>query len=481
MGEYLRPDVYVERTSNGVSAIESVGTATAGFIGTSARGKVGEPTFVTSWTDFVSRFARGLKSPFLKNSDLAYAIYGYFQNGGSRAYVTRVADGTETVALGTGTSVSFKAVDEGTWANDKLKASIVVDEEDTVKLVVEYDGEIQEVFNNVNGDVESENFIKEVVNGTSKYLTVVDITLDEGVTAIPVEEVVFKGGVDGLVTLVDDTFIGEKGLHSFDEVDEITIVSIPGQTSKAVLQGILDYCSNRGDCFAVLDSPMGMETQEIVTFKKELGGSYGAIYYPWGSVVDPIGKGKLKMIPPSGHIAGIYARTDKTRGVHKAPAGLEAQIKGFVETERKLANGDVEILNPLGVNCIMAKPNNGIVVWGARMIAPHLDRRYVSDIRLDINIEESLYKATQWTVFESNDQELWGKIIAQVKAYLYVIWSDGALFGENPDEAFFVKCDAELNTEEIRASGRVLVDIGYAKKKPAEFTIFRLSQKTATR
>lgn len=480
MGEYLRPDVYIEREAKGAEPIQSVGTATAGFIGISPKGVIGKAEFVTSWTEFVHKFARGLSTPFINDSDLAYAVYGYFQNGGGRAFVTRVAGETATkattvVGLVAEEEVSIRALEEGTWANTNLEVVLIPNEPGVnVDVIVKFMGESVEKYTKVTIDPDSENYIFKAVNGVSKYIEIVSApTLAEGIG-------IFSGGLDGIDDIEDTDYLGGKGLRAFDSVEDVNLIAIPGQTSKTVAQGILDYCANRQDCFAILDSSMNLDPTEILAEKKELGGSYGAYYYPWGKVVDPIGKGRLRLVPPSGHIAGIYARTDRNRGVHKAPAGVETQIRGFVEVERPLSNGHIELLNPQGINCIVAKPNRGIVIWGARMMTPHLDRNYVSDIRLDINIEESLYTGTQWVVFEPNDEILWGRIIAQVKAFLYLKWVDGALFGATPEEAFFVKCDEELNTEEVRDAGRVIVEVGYAKKKPAEFTIFRLSQKTAS-
>ena len=145
--------------------------------------------------------------------------------------------------------------------------------------------------------------------------------------------------------------------------------------------------------------------------------------------------------------------------------------------ERGLSDGEVELLNAKAVNCIMSKPNKGIVVWGARLATPDKDRFYVSDMRLDIMIEGSLYEGTQWSIFEPNDEKLWGSLTAQVKAFLYNLWVDGALFGATPEEAYFVKCDEELNSQEVRDAGKVIIEVGYAKKKPAEFTIIRITQK----
>ena len=472
MGNYMRPDVYVERVNDGTPNIETTGTSTAGMVGIAPRGVMNEAVFVTSWTDYVNKFARGLNSPFFADSDLAYSVYGFFQNGGNKLFVTRIGDGSEAKAVATigVEEIELEAVDAGTWANEKLKVEVVADGEQ-FNFIVKFNGEIVELFENVNAETGDENFIIEVVNNGSKFVKITSATaLDEG-------EASFLGGKDGIENLEDLQYI--EALKTFDFADDIALIAIPGQTTKPVAQGLLDYCEAKKTCFAVLDMPMGLEPTEAVSYKKELANPYGAIYYPWGNIVDPIGRGKMRLTPPSGHILGVFARTDNERGVHKAPAGLEAQIKGFVETERKLSNEDLEILNSKNINAIIARPNQGIVVWGARLLKPHLDRKYVSDTRLDLNIETTLYNNTQWTLFEPNDEALWNRLESQIKAYMISLWTDGALYGASPEEAFFVKCDAELNPPEVRAQGRVIANVGYAKQNTTEFTIIRLSQKTA--
>lgn len=477
MGEYLRPDVYVERKASGASPIQALGTSTGAFVGVALRGEVGVPTLVTSWTEYVNSFARGLDSPFVKSSDLAYAVYGFFQNGGGRCYITRVATATAKSATATQEvdGASFTALGEGAWANTKLSLKVTANEDDKslFDISVIYNDEVVEVFEGLSNDMDSKEYYVEALS-KSGYIRA------KGGTLAVTEKLAFAGGVEGNTGLNDADYLGEKGLKAFDNVDEINIVAIPGQTSKAVLQGLVDYCSNRKTCFAVLDAPLGLEPDAMITFKKEnLSGNYGAVYYPWGKVLDPLStKGALRLVPPSGHVMGIYARTDVERGVYKAPAGTEATVKGFVELETKLTNGHVDLLNSNRVNCIMARKNQGIVVWGARVLTPHLDRVYVSDMRFDINLETSLYEGTQWTVFEPNNSALWNRITGAVKAFLYNYWADGALFGSTPDEAYFVKCDEELNPQEVRDAGKVICEVGVARNKPAEFVIFRISQKT---
>ena len=472
MSEYLRPDVYVEEKPSGASPIEAVGTSTGGFVGTAQRGRVGVATLVTSWTDYVNKFARGLKSPFSGDSYLAFAVYGFFQNGGGRAYVTRIAKGATKATAELGEGILVSALDEGTWANNNLEVKIVTGE-NGLDLQVLFEGEIVEVFENVTATPNEGNYISDI---KSNFVT---ITVSSE-TELAVGSATLSGGTDGSA-VSDADYLGENGLQAFNVIDNINLIAIPGQTSKAVLQGLVDYCDSRNDCFAILDIPEGLNATEALSARKEICGTNGACYYPWGKVIDPLGSdGKLRLVPPSGHVMGVYARTDRERGVHKAPAGVEATVRGFVEMERPLANSDIDILNPAGVNCITARPNQGIVIWGARSLSSNPNKRYVSDVRLDINILVSSYLGTQWAVFEPNDEVLWGRISDQLKGFLFNKWQEGALFGATPEEAYYVKCDEELNTEEVRNSGRVIAEIGYAKKKPGEFVILRFSQKTAT-
>lgn len=475
MASYLRPDVYVERVASGAEPIQTQGTAVAGFVGIARRGEIGEATLVTSWTEFTERFSKGLDTPFMADSDLAYAVYGYFQNGGGTAFIVRTASETAeraSVLIPAENGIKIYAKDEGTWGN-KLSMKVTSTQENGVDIFnveVSLDDEVVETFEGLTNDITDENYYLPIINSDSKFITVPAGGLQVG-------EGAFSGGKDGIEDITDADFLGERGLKALDKAEAVRIVAIPGQTSKAIQQGILDYCSGRKDCFGIVDIGLGRTPTEALADKAEIGGSYGAVYYPWGKVVDPIGRGKLRLTPSSGHIAGVYARTDSERGVYKAPAGTEAVVKGFVEMERGLSNGEVELLNAKAVNCIMSKPNKGIVVWGARMATPDKDRFYVSDMRLDIMIEGSLYEGTQWSIFEPNDEKLWGSLTAQVKAFLYNLWVDGALFGATPEEAYFVKCDEELNSQEVRDAGKVIIEVGYAKKKPAEFTIIRITQK----
>jgi phage tail sheath protein FI len=200
---------------------------------------------------------------------------------------------------------------------------------------------------------------------------------------------------------------------------------------------------------------------------------YAAMYYPWFTVLDPL-TGTNLAVPPSGHLAGVWARNDDTRGVHKAPAN--EVIRGAIRPETQLTKGENDLLNPMGVNCIRAFPGRGIRVWGARTLSSESEWRYLNVRRLFNYLEESIMEGTQWVVFEPNDDALWARIRRSIAAFLVNEWRKGALFGLTPDEAFYVKCDRETNPAEGIDAGQVVCEIGVAPVKPAEFVIFRLAQ-----
>ncbi|NTU83253.1 MAG: phage tail sheath family protein [Chloroflexales bacterium] len=289
------------------------------------------------------------------------------------------------------------------------------------------------------------------------------------------------------------------GLGALEEISDITMLVCPDLMSaymrtekqeddRLILAGLqkdlLNHCTTMKDRFAILDAPPAMSVAEIQTYRMSTAnfdsdtGKYGAIYYPWICVANPEAKNggeRMIMIPPSGHIAGIYARVDEERGVHKAPAN-EA-IRGALKLERRLIDPEQGVLNPIGVNCIREFPGRGILVWGARTLAaPSSEWRYINVRRLFNFIEESIYEGTQWVVFEPNDMDTWERVKRTITAFLNRVWSSGALFGATADEAFYVKCDAELNTPAVRDAGQLIVEVGLAPVKPAEFVIFRFKQ-----
>lgn len=278
------------------------------------------------------------------------------------------------------------------------------------------------------------------------------------------------------------------GIESLEAIDDITMVvvpdlmsTLPGQnldlnTVKAVQTGIIAHCERLGDRVAILDAPPNLNPQQVKSWRMEVTGfdsSYATMYYPWIEVSDPV-TNQPAFIPPSGYMAGIWARNDNTRGVHKAPAN--EVVRGATGLAYSCTKGEQDVLNPNGVNCIRAFPGMGIRVWGARTLSSNASWRYINVRRLFNYVEKSIERGTQWVVFEPNEPRLWAKVRRDVNAFLQTVWRDGALFGLNPSDAYYVKCDEELNPPASRDLGRLVIEIGMAPVKPAEFVIFRISQ-----
>jgi uncharacterized protein len=306
---------------------------------------------------------------------------------------------------------------------------------------------------------------------------------------------------------------GRTGLAALEAIDEVAIVAAPGYSDALAYEELLSHCERLGDRVAILDPPGNIDSTEPLTrvatpaAKPALpGGSaqpkdgpkdgdakppaptaaaetpglrprasdYGTFYVPWIVVRDPL-SGDVVSTPPSGHVAGVWARTDLTRGVHKAPAN--EPIRGVVDLGYRVTRGEQETLNPAGVNCIRYFPAEGVRIWGARTLAAEASEwRYLNVRRLFSMLKESIGDGTRWIVFEPNDQLLWRSIRRDVGAFLTRVWRDGALMGRTPQEAFFVKCDEETNPAEVRDAGMVVAEIGVAPVKPAEFVVFKLSQ-----
>jgi phage tail sheath protein FI len=293
------------------------------------------------------------------------------------------------------------------------------------------------------------------------------------------------------------------GLQVLEQIDEVAIVAIPGFADAAYYDAALSHCEKLQDRVAVLDPPGGVSDISLLTQvaaastkpaaagaatargeqpgaattgvrPRQSDGGYGAYYFPWITVRDPISNETVN-VPPSGHIAGIWARSDAARGVHKAPAN--EVLRGALNVTYLLTREEQGTLNQNGVNGIRFFPSEGIRVWGGRTVAASSSEwRYLNVRRLFNMIEESIAKNTRWIVFEPNDRTLWKSIRRDVSAFLTRIWRDGALMGRTPEEAFFVKCDEETNSPEVIDAGMVVTLIGIAPVKPAEFIIFRISQ-----
>jgi hypothetical protein len=397
MPTYLAPDIYVEEVSGGARPIEAVGTSTPGFVGVAPdpSKRMNEPVAINNW----AQFAREFVPEGSESTPLSHAVYGFFQNGGSRCYVVNVGEG-----------------------------------------------------NPIAG-----------------------------------------GGRE------------RTGLAVLEQIDEIAIVAAPGYTDAASYDALLTHCETLQDRVAILDAPRDIASINPLTQvaavdvpgesggggdggtdepddeeglrARDSEGGYGAYYFPWITVRDPLSPGEMVNVPPSGHIAGIWARSDAERGVHKAPAN--EIVRGALNLTYRLTRAEQGTLNQAGVNCVRFFATEGIRVWGARTLASDPEWRYLNVRRLFNMIKESIAQSTRWIVFEPNDSTLWKSIRRDISAFLTVLWRDGALMGQTPQEAFFVKCDEETNPPEIIDQGKVVTLIGIAPVKPAEFIIFRISQQQA--
>jgi phage tail sheath protein FI len=540
MPEYLSPGVYVEEVDRGPKPIEGVGTSMAAFVGFTEKAELvrevgGElvvenllnhPQLVTNWTQYVERFGG-----FVAGVNLPQSVYGYFMNGGSRCYVVSVrtfpkAEATLVNAQGK-PALSVRARMAGA---EGMKLRVRVGDlalpapAPAAKKGAE--GEAPQAAPEEGGDYGFTLHVeKETATGGWKYLETLSgvkfqTALVEGkkrtvltfknnklpkfVELAVLEETSLEKAVpreqeQPLMIekkLLEAPQLGEfrgdvserKGVEGLEVLDDVTMLCVPDLMTtmpgeklnldmvKSAQMLMIAHCERMGDRVAILDVPPDLTPQEVKKWRMDVAGfdsSYAAMYYPWIKVMDPVTE-VLVNIPPSGHMAGLWARSDNTRGVHKAPAN--EIVLGAVGLAYQTTKGEQDTLNPIGVNCIRAFPGRGIRVWGARTLSSDPSWRYINVRRLFNYVEKSIENGTQWVVFEPNNRKLWARVNRDVSSFLRMVWRDGALFGSSPAEAFYVKCDDELNPPESRDLGRLIVEIGLAPVKPAEFVIFRISQ-----
>jgi len=299
--------------------------------------------------------------------------------------------------------------------------------------------------------------------------------------------------------------VAGTGLHALDKVTDVNLIAIPGQGDAATVSAGMDYCKNQRqlkDCFFIGDigsldislarsnnAPTSVsvskvsDVQAYATTNAALdksAGDFGAIYYPWVWAADPVlgvGRNPRILLPPSGFVAGIYARIDNSRGVFKAPAGTEAGVADALAAATNVSDAEQDLLNPINVDVIRTVPGSGIVVWGARTIGSDASWRYIPVRRMAIFIRVSIYYGIQWAVFEPNDEPLWASLRLNIRSFMLTQFRAGAFQGSTPDDAFFVKCDSTTTTQQDIDNGVVNILVGFAPLKPAEFVVLKLSQK----
>ncbi|MFG2333295.1 phage tail sheath family protein [Streptomyces sp. NPDC048604] len=515
MPSYLSPGVYVEEVEAGSRPIEGVGTAVAAFVGLAAEGPCDTPTLVANWSQFTSTFG-----DFVEGSYLAHAVYAYFLNGGGTCYVVRVGgDGSAAAqesrpaaakrgrsgalpagprsALGGFQVAALEGTGDGV-AVEVADASGESPGEDAFTLNVKRGDRVEETWQ-VSAKRSQRNYVVTVVRDKSRLITVEDAgpaqtharPENQSVGLAPAPAPAAVPAVPA--SLAPSDYVGSAdertGFGGLETVDEITMLAVPDLMSayqqgaldaegvKAVQLAMIAHCELMGNRVAIIDPLPDLSPQRVKEWRMTGAGydsKYAALYYPWVKVADPSAPNQMKFVPPSGALAGVWARNDESRGVHKAPAN--EVVRGAVDLAVHLTKGEQDLLNPIGVNCIRSFPGRGIRVWGARTLSSDPAWRYLNVRRLFNYIEESILIGTQWVVFEPNDDALWARIRRTISAFLVNEWRKGALFGLTPDEAFYVKCDRETNPAEGIDAGQVVCEIGIAPVKPAEFVIFRLAQ-----
>jgi Bacteriophage tail sheath protein len=510
MPSYLTPGVYVEEIPAQSKPIEGVGTSVAAFVGLAPGGPVNRPMRISNWTQFAKLYGdpnEPENGPFMPGAYLAHSVYGFFQNGGGVCWIVRVggADGDQraqaalpaatgdgellraTAKEGVADQVSIEITPEAAPGGDgdEGKADAA-----TYRVVVSA-GPQREEYDGLTLKKGRQNVVTKV-NAGSSLVTLEelggggDVAPREGTytLSVPAAEPVSVGPGE-----FEGDVAHRRGLGGLAAVDEITMLCIPDlvtlsqngdDTMFRDIQGkMLAHAEGAKDRIAILDPPPDLLPQDVLEWRMSTAGydsKFATLYYPWLEVMDPLTRRPM-MVPPSGHMAGVWARTDNTRGVHKAPAN--EVVLGVNGLAFQITHEEQGGLNQRGINCIRSFPGRGIRVWGARTLSSDPEWRYLNVRRLFNYISESIMEGTQWAVFEPNDERLWIRLRISVSSFLTRTWREGALFGATPDEAFYVKCDGETNPPDVIDAGQVVMEIGISPVKPAEFVIFRISQYTA--
>ena len=517
MATYAAPGVYVEEVPSSQKVLTAAATAIAAFVGFTEKAPADDPSdpdglkprLVTSWTQF-----EDLYGSFAAGCVLPHSVYGYFNNGGSVAYIVRIPD---KAPAGKPAQLGLPSSDRAlgkplqvTTVEPDANITVVINPEDgdpdakgpnAFRLSVFENGAEVEQHDNLEFGSGNRNVEKVVNDASTKVKVKVDLAKDADLSTL-ID--VLKPGSYPLkkadpvpVPVSGKKFAGSEsartGINGLALADEVTMVIVPDLITaatkqdgsidysmwKAVQTALIGHCELQANRMAILDAPPGMTPQQVKEWRSDeamYDSAFAVLYYPWIKVDNPVGSnGDSEMLlPPSGHIAGVWARTDESRGVWKAPAN--DTIRGCLDVERAITKNEQGTLNPSGINCIRPFGTRGIRVWGARTLSSDTDWRYVNVRRLFNMVESTIMEGTQYAVFEPNDQTLWEGVSRTLTAFLTGLWQQGALFGVSAEQAFYVKCDAETNPPNSIDEGKLVVEVGLAPVKPAEFVIFRISQ-----
>jgi phage tail sheath protein FI len=521
------PGVYIEEVPSGVRTITGVATSITAFIGAAPKGPVNVPTVINNFGDYERLFG-GLSA----SSTMSYAVRDFYGNGGSQGVIVRItgpgALAADVTLPGSGGDMVLEAASTGLWGNN-LRVRIDHDTRDpslddlfnlTVEEAVTSGGETRivstETFRNVSSSAADARFLPNVLAGGSSLIRVhrtgsdwdIGTTRpDDTLASLPTGSlppgpafVPFnQNGDDGDPPGTNDYLGSENlktGIYALDNADLFNLLCIPppardGDTDSSVYSAAATYCTLKRAVLLV-DPPAAWGANRDTAVPSALAGlSAGlgptgpaarnaAVYFPRVIESDPLRDQQLDVFVPCGIVAGVVARTDAQRGVWKAPAGLDAALNGVKGLQIKLTDAENGQLNQVGINCMRQFPVNGRVIWGARTLrgADSLgdEYKYLPVRRTALFIEESLFRGTQWVVFEPNDEPLWAQIRLNVGAFMQGLFRQGAFQGNTPRDAYLVKCDKETTTQNDINAGIVNIVVGFAPLKPAEFVIIKIQQ-----
>lgn len=468
MAIYTFPDVYIQKQKPQPNVvIASSNITTCALIGQAQRGERNKVILIKSWAQYIENFAKDMSTPFVpEQSYLAYAVYGYFQNGGSDLYVVNATDGKEKFSSAKVGNLGLEAID---YTGDDLYANIVAGS-----------GEGEFVVNIYLGDTANENTLKEsytVTNATvydvvSKSTLVKPIFAESYTLTATEGAVQFTGGTNG-----GDVDYAEV-LKLFDTVDDNMLISIVDDNSAKTNTILRDYCTKNDQMVAITGVVSESTAAEDVMSDYIAEGREATFYPSWGGVVDPI-TGETMNVPMNGHIMGWIVNSVTTYGLSKVPAGVNAQLVGIVSLPVELDKVVAGKLNDANICCIINKKNYGICVWGGRTKVFGGDEegnRYINSLMLETMIYRDLYDGLQPYVFEPNVPTTWGKAYKSINNYMRGLLQDGAFYSGVASESYRVVCDASINTEQTVLDKLLNAEVAYREKGCAEFIVVKLSR-----
>ncbi|MDH5479871.1 MAG: phage tail sheath subtilisin-like domain-containing protein [Nitrosomonas sp.] len=503
MPSYLHPGVYIEEIPSGSKPIEGVSTSVTAFVGAANRGPVGEPVLIGKFDDYINEFGQ-IDS---ESDAMGLAVMAFYLNGGKAAYICRLAksghktasvdiDGQRVDETAVIPIMTVSATSAGTWANSlfvKIANSDVTARTFDLEIGTQAtDGSFQaeESLVGLSMDPDSENYVELRVPRESTLVAISvanSIPDDSGPDNTVSDGVSLSTDVSGVA---DAPVIGNYTSFYSDTLRkfrDVSIIVLPNKdsTDTTFVDATVEFCSSNKRCMVIVDPAQNTELDSTTTGLPT--SSYSALYYPWVLMANPLYNedtnplaNKTVAIPPSAIAAGMWAKIDGKRGVWKAPAGVETRVSGVSELEFNVEDLEQDQLNPMGVNCIRKLPGYGAVVWGSRTLGTRADPewRYVPVRRTAIFIEQSIFNGIQWAVFEPNDHPLWGSLRANIGSFMDGLFRSGAFQGATAKEAYFVRCGlGDTMTQADIDRGQVIVIVGFAALKPAEFVIVRIQQK----